>query len=79
MLDVSKLQLDKLSLEDCNEENIDEEHTVEEMKAELTNCVYLQDSAIDIYGLKIYGTPWQPEFGGWAFNLKRGQVNIKLE
>jgi hypothetical protein len=19
------------------------------------------------------GTPWQPEFGGWAFNLPRGQ------
>jgi hypothetical protein len=28
-------------------------------------------------GYKIYllceGTPWQPEFGGWAFNLPRGQ------
>ena len=67
-----KLQLDKLSLEDCNE--INEEPSVDEMKAELTNCIYLQDSSIEIYGLKIYGTPWQPEFCGWAFNLPRGQV-----
>ena len=63
----------RLSLEDCNE--INEEPSVEEMKAELTNCIYLQDSTTQIYGLKIYGTPWQPEFCGWAFNLPRGQVN----
>ena len=65
--------IDRLSLEDCNE--INEEPSVEEMKAELTNCIYLQDSTTQIYGLKIYGTPWQPEFCGWAFNLPRGQVN----
>ena len=23
------------------------------------------------------GTPWQPEFGGWAFNLKRGEECVK--
>lgn len=39
----------------------------------LTNCTYLQDQLIELYGLKIYGTPWQPAFGGWAFNLQRGQ------
>ena len=39
----------------------------------LTNCTYLQDDFINIYGYKIYGSPWQPEFGDWAFNLKRGQ------
>ena len=49
------------------------------MKAELTNCIYLEDSSIQIYGLKIYGTPWQPEFCGWAFNLPRGQVNNKYK
>ena len=67
----------RLSLEDCNE--INEEPSVEEMKAELTNCIYLQDSTTQIYGLKIYGTPWQPEFCGWAFNLPRGQVNQWIE
>ena len=33
---------------------------------------YLQDSAIAIEGLKIYGSPWQPRFFEWAFNLNRG-------
>lgn len=33
---------------------------------------YLQDEAITIEGLKIYGTPWQPWFCNWAFNLNRG-------
>ncbi|XP_076351323.1 UPF0046 protein T07D4.2-like isoform X3 [Tachypleus tridentatus] len=40
----------------------------------LTNCIYLEDSEVDIYGLKIYGTPWQPEFFNWAFNLPRGEA-----
>lgn len=38
----------------------------------LTNATYLQDSAIVIEGLKIYGSPWQPRFFDWAFNLDRG-------
>jgi Icc-related predicted phosphoesterase len=33
---------------------------------------YLQDSSIICDGVKIYGSPWQPEFHNWAFNLKRG-------
>jgi len=28
---------------------------------------YLQDQSIDIDGIKIFGTPWTPVFGGWAF------------
>jgi len=39
---------------------------------ELTNCIYLQDSGIEIEGVKIYGSPWQPEFCNWGFNLQRG-------
>lgn len=34
--------------------------------------VYLEDSAHTAAGLRFWGTPWQPEFGGWAFNLPRG-------
>ena len=34
---------------------------------------YLQDTAIMIEGLKFYGSPWQPEFCNWAFNLPRGK------
>jgi Icc-related predicted phosphoesterase len=46
----------------------------DDMKKELTNCVYLEDSEIVIRGLKIYGSPWQhwPCRGNWAFNLTRG-------
>lgn len=36
------------------------------------NITYLQDSFIEIEGLKIYGSPWQPRFFDWAFNLNRG-------
>ncbi|KAK5642970.1 hypothetical protein RI129_009137 [Pyrocoelia pectoralis] len=39
----------------------------------LTNCIYLEDSPVVVYGIKIYGSPWQPEFGKWAFNLPRGK------
>ncbi len=35
--------------------------------------IYLQDESINIGGLKFYGSPWQPEFCNWAFNLKRGE------
>jgi Icc-related predicted phosphoesterase len=33
---------------------------------------YLQDDPVEIEGLKIYGSPWQPEFCDWSFNLPRG-------
>lgn len=36
------------------------------------NVRYLQDSETKIHGLKIYGSPWQPRFYDWAFNLNRG-------
>ena len=36
------------------------------------NIKYLQDSSVEIEGLKIYGSPWQPRFFDWAFNLMRG-------
>ena len=35
-------------------------------------AVYLQDDSVMIDGLKFYGSPWQPEFCNWAFNLPRG-------
>jgi len=39
---------------------------------EFPNITYLQDSSVEIEGIKIYGSPWQPEFFQWAFNLQRG-------
>ena len=35
--------------------------------------IYLQDEMVEIEGIKIYGSPWQPEFYDWAFNLPRGE------
>uniref|UniRef100_A0A7S4M1R4 Calcineurin-like phosphoesterase domain-containing protein n=1 Tax=Prymnesium polylepis TaxID=72548 RepID=A0A7S4M1R4_9EUKA len=34
---------------------------------------YLCDTSTVVDGVTIYGSPWQPEFGGWAFNLPRGE------
>ncbi|EQC47561.1 metallophosphatase domain-containing protein [Bacteriovorax sp. Seq25_V] len=34
---------------------------------------YLNDSGIEINGLKIWGSPIQPEFFNWAFNRDRGE------
>lgn len=38
----------------------------------LKTPIYLQDSSITIEGVKFYGSPWQPWFYDWAFNLPRG-------
>ncbi len=37
---------------------------------------YLQDALVDIEGLQIYGSPWQPEFCNWAFNLTEERLSI---
>jgi len=37
------------------------------------NIIYLQDSEVVIDGVKFYGSPWQPDFFNWAFNLPRGE------
>ncbi|MDP2308528.1 MAG: metallophosphatase domain-containing protein [Pseudomonadota bacterium] len=38
----------------------------------ITNAIYLQDEGCVIAGLKFWGSPWQPRFFDWAFNLDRG-------
>ncbi len=42
----------------------------------LSNAVYLQDELVEIAGLRIYGSPWQPEHHKWAFNLPRGSAEL---
>ncbi|MBN1428258.1 MAG: metallophosphatase domain-containing protein [Anaerolineae bacterium] len=39
-----------------------------------SDVIYLQDSGISIDGLKFWGSPWQPDYNEWAFNLTRGQA-----
>ena len=36
------------------------------------SIIYLQDETVEIESFKIYGSPWQPRFYDWAFNLMRG-------
>lgn len=39
-----------------------------------SSTYYLEDTSVDIMGIKIWGSPWTPWFHGdrWAFNLQRG-------
>ena len=41
-------------------------------RAALDNCTILVDELVERQGIKIYGTPWQPDFCDWAYNLPRG-------
>lgn len=44
---------------------------------EYPNITYLQDSFCGIEGLRIWGSPWQPEFYDWAFNLPRNGEDLR--
>jgi hypothetical protein len=37
----------------------------------------LIDDFVEFEGLKIYGSPWQPEFFNWAFNLPRNGKELE--
>ena len=39
--------------------------------AEVPGLVYLEDELATVAGLRIWGSPWQPWFYDWAFNLPR--------
>ena len=41
------------------------------------NIRYLQDNFTIVDGVKIWGTPWQPWFYDWAFNLPRNGEELK--
>jgi len=44
-----------------------------ELAYRVASCgVYLRDSVTVAEGIRIYGSPWQPWFHDWAFNLHRG-------
>jgi len=40
----------------------------------LGNAIYLENSGVEVAGLKIWGSPVQPEFNNWAFNVARGEA-----
>lgn len=40
-------------------------------------CVYVNEEGTE--SAKIYGSPWQPEFHNWAFNLPRNGESLKAK
>lgn len=48
-----------------------------EQKFKDLGVIYLIDQMVEVSGLKIYGSPWQPRFFDWAFNLNRGEEIAK--
>ena len=60
-------------------------HYINDENLSQSNCVYLEDNEYVINSpefsrpIKIYGSPWQPEFYNWAFNLPRFSEELKLK
>jgi predicted phosphohydrolase len=48
------------------------QRTPELARATLSQATLLCDEAAIVEGIRFYGSPWQPEFMDWAFNLPRG-------
>eukprot|EP00759_Apiculatamorpha_spiralis_P049880 PhF_6_TR44505/c0_g1_i1/m.68546 len=48
------------------------------MLAKITNCHYLFNSSVTLEGITIAGSPYQPWFHDWAFNLHRGDPCRKM-
>jgi 3',5'-cyclic AMP phosphodiesterase CpdA len=48
------------------------EQRPDEARARVRSALYLEDAAATVEGLRIWGSPWQPWFMDWAFNLRRG-------
>jgi Icc-related predicted phosphoesterase len=46
-----------------------ENHLETEVRACLSHATYLEDASCEVRNFEIYGTPWQPWFYDWAFNV----------
>ncbi|XP_004345783.2 metallophosphoesterase domain-containing protein 1 [Capsaspora owczarzaki ATCC 30864] len=67
------LTLDESNIEELREQfRCKDTETPAQLKALLTNCIYLEDALVEVEGFRIYGSPWTPYFFGWGFNLERG-------
>ena len=77
-------QYDKKIFIAGNHDRMFENHPegVEELLNIYFDIDYLQDEGYDLYDLdtdtstKIYGSPWQPEFYSWAFNLPKNGIEL---
>jgi len=80
-------QYDKKIFIAGNHDRMFENHPegVEELLNIYLDIDYLQDEAYDLYDLdtdtstKIYGSPWQPEFYAWAFNLPKNSLQLAVK
>jgi Icc-related predicted phosphoesterase len=50
------------------------EEKPELLKSLLYGTDYLLDSGVEYFGLKFWGSPFQPRFYDWAFNVDRGEA-----
>ena len=48
----------------------------QQMIEEFPELIYLEDSGVEVEGLKIYGSPYTPEFCGWNFMHPRGSKEL---
>jgi len=51
----------------------------DEARRALKNCTYLEDEAVTVQGIQIYGSPWTPEYFKWAFNAPRSEIDSKWQ
>jgi Icc-related predicted phosphoesterase len=47
------------------------------VKEAFTNCIYLDEEPCEVFGFKVFGSAWTPEFNNWAFNAARGKEIAK--
>ena len=44
-----------------------------------TKCHYLENTGVEIDGIKFWGSPWTPFFNDWAFNFPEGPAGDVLK
>ncbi|XP_017478923.1 PREDICTED: metallophosphoesterase domain-containing protein 1 [Rhagoletis zephyria] len=69
-----RLSLENMPMLGNRREDIESALQAKNIQEVLSHCTYLEDQLINVMGIRIYGTPWQPEFCKWAFNLPRGEA-----
>eukprot|EP00730_Choanoeca_flexa_P013910 TRINITY_DN5868_c0_g1_i1.p1 TRINITY_DN5868_c0_g1~~TRINITY_DN5868_c0_g1_i1.p1 ORF type:complete len:323 (+),score=35.40 TRINITY_DN5868_c0_g1_i1:3-971(+) len=69
------LTFDEVNFDELRKEfKLDDDINAKESKALLKDCIYLEDTGVQIDGVIFFGSPHQPEFCGWAFNEPRGDA-----
>jgi tetratricopeptide (TPR) repeat protein len=70
-----EVTMDSLHYERCWRRFHKKKHDSALCRAAIQNApgvTYLEDSATEIAGVKLFGSPWQPKFFDWGFNVTRG-------